>query len=1305
MQNQPTEQASLIESAALKGPPKNSGQLKPEASEGTDGLIAVVHFGIASDGDMQLCLFPAFTEAYDDKGNRLEAFLKKTVESGPLKNLATKNKLKLGKGGHSMALPRTINWWTSDPRPERAQIDIPFKLSRPLGDRSLVATNVSVIDNKKGGSKSILEIARLLKENHFLLSAPLEEFLSICEEIEKKIKKSKETGHFFYFSEIEKHNLSCAIKNFNGEGNEGFRKLGWRSTFKFFSELSERSQDLIFFDPAKKRPGSFQDLNKKYAERKLEDLREDHEWSQDLTQKVFGPLSNDKVPLDVDVILKVPDIGYEEFEILSTSLIGPFIECRLFKVNESTLAKRLMGTPIDAFYAQNEKSPYMKVREFLWRLLLGSSETFVAKSVSQYDRALALKNGLKDKSVYIHYLEFFPTKSLDENGFLVTSPTSSGLSQIDFAVPDPEFASSTQIQKDKHKAKGLSQPVLSLKDFLKSSQETHSPSVIHDTYFWPQGRIYQFLHLTSAMLTLPKLGTTAEFLFEDQVGISSDVKSIMGNEETAQRIPELSLTESYSQLSGLYPKDFSHEHARPYTDRYLEKPPQTLLHIHDLGVKEQISINVRYSNSDGLAIEQCLEALKRDFSASQLSASQLSASQQTDVQGSKSKASLKSDTPQNSPMTAGSAEPTEAINQYDLILEKLKDLLQFEAIPYFMINGAEVSESEWFQAKKSPSGVYEVAPGQFVPESTYSSYTENYYLKKKALAKMGRIPMQKVWSSHLNFINGSDDNISPDAYLQSLKLSISKEFDKLDEILKGTSAKDWIRNHLPVLESSLREYQAQGIMWIKSRLAMNYGVCLADEMGLGKTLQAIGVLMMFKNPKLPSLVLVPKSLLINWKNELERFAPELKVKMIEDESSFDDSEIYLMSYGAMRHKAPLITKRHWNLAILDEAQSIKNSQSLTAQIALELPCKYRLALTGTPVENHASELWSIINWLNPQYLGSVSSFEKYTKHARIPEKRPYYLAPLRECLKPIMLRRLKNDPQVALGLPEKISQDLRFELSETQCLLYKSVIDVVLNSNTVHHFARMAQYLRSIHFLKQICIHPSLFLDDVTADEALETSELNKSVKKNALKLLKKYEKPKTSADIFKDSAKLAQLYDVLEVERTSSNGILIFTQYIKAADLMMILLKDLGYDSVPFINGSLTASRRQEIVDQFNKQASIREPNQLCPILICSLKAGGTGLNLTGADRVIHLDRWWNPAVENQATDRAHRFGQTRTVFVNTLTNDGTLEDSMNRIFEEKRRLAQDLLSDEDVAIAECLKDESGYLNLVDPKQFFYKK
>ncbi len=1294
MQNQPNDQVSLVDSAALKGPLKNSTGLKPVAFESTDGLLAVVHFGIPSNGDMQLCLFPAFTEANDNNHDRLGTFLKKTIESGPLKTLATKNKLKLGKGGHSIALPRTLNWWKTDPNPEKDQTNGPFKLSRPLGDNSLVATNVSIIENKKGGSKSFLEIARILKENHFQFSAPLEEFLRICEDLEKKIRVAKETGHFFYFNEVERHNLDCALKNFSGEPNDGFRKLGWRSTFKFFRELSERSQDLVFFDPAKKRPGSFQDLNKKYAERKFEDLRVDHEWSQELTQKVIGPLSIDKAPLDEDVILKVPDIGYKGFESLYTSLIGPFIECRLFKVNESTLTRRLATTPIDAHYGQNEKSPYMKVREFLWRLILGSSETFVAKSVSQYDRALALKNGLKDKSAYIHYLEFFPTKSLDGEGFLVTSPTSSGLSQIDFAVPDPEFASSTEIQKEKHKAKGLPQPFLSLKDFLKSSQLTQSTSVIHDNYFWPQGRIYQFLHLTSAMLTLPKFGTTAEFLFEDQVGISSDVKSIMGNEETVQRIPELSFPESYSQLSGLYPTDFSDAHARPSTDRYLAKRAETLLHIHDLGVKEQISINVRYSNSDGLAIEQCLEALKRDFATSQ----------RTETQGSKSQASLSAN-PQNSPATGGGAEPTQAISQYDLILEKLRDLLQFEAIPYFMINGAEVSESDWFQAKKAPSGVYEVAPGQFVPESTYSSYTENYYLKKKALAKMGRIPMQKVWSSHLNFINGSDDNISPDAYLQSLKLSISAEFDKLDEILKGTSAKDWIRNHLPVLESSLREYQAQGIMWIKSRLAMNYGVCLADEMGLGKTLQAIGVLMLFKNPKLPSLVLVPKSLLMNWKNELERFAPELKVKMIEDESSFDDSEIYLMSYGAMRHKAPLITKRPWNLAILDEAQSIKNSQSLTAQIALELTCTYRLALTGTPVENHASELWSIINWLNPQYLGSVTSFEKYTKHARIPEKRPYYLAPLRECLKPIMLRRLKNDPQVALGLPEKISQDLRFELSETQCLLYKSVIDVVLNSNTVHHFARMAQYLRSIHFLKQICIHPSLFLDDVTADEALETSELNKNVKKNALKLLKKYEKPKTSADLFKDSAKLAQLYDVLEVERTSSNGILIFTQYLKAAELMMILLKDLGYDSVPFINGSLTAIRRQEVVDQFNKQASVREPGQLCPILICSLKAGGTGLNLTGADRVIHLDRWWNPAVENQATDRAHRFGQTRTVFVNTLTNDGTLEDSMNRIFEEKRKLAQDLLSDEDVALAECLKNESGYLNLVDPKQLFYKK
>ena len=1294
---QPNENSSGKESASLKKALKKTVNGNAHNSDSMDGLLAVVHLGITAKGDVQLCVFPAFVDTYQDDPERIHKFLKKTQGSGPLKVLANKKNLKLNLGQQSIAVPRSRGWWDDSVKPAESSADGNFKMSRPLGDMNLVATNVITIEPKKGNSISILEIAHVLKEANFVLSFILEQFLGVCDDLEKKMRLAKEQGHFFYFSERERLNLHFAFRNANDDYHEGFKKMGWRSTFKFFGELSQKSQDLVFFEPSKSRPGSFQDLSKKYATSRLEDVNRAYDNSVQLAGDLYGTTSP-KLPLAQGVILKVPDIGYGNFDTFLSALIGTFLECRIFNVNDFTLQKQNTRNALDAHYSQGEVSPYIKTKEFLWRLLLGRAEVLDAKSVSEYDRVLALKNGLKGNSAYTHYLEYFPSKPLHEGGFLVTSPASSGLSKIDFAVPDPEFASLTPVQKEKQKSKGVTQPTLSLKEYLLSSKETDSPSVLHDRYFWPQGRIYQLIHFSTAMVTLPQLGSTAEFLFEDDVGISSDIQSLMGSKESVYAVPELSVAEAFNQLRGLYPTNIVPDETHVYPDNYQKKPAQTLSHIHDLGPKEQISINVRYSNTDGLAIEECLDALKRDVSSSK----------QMVAEG-KSKDNLAVSSPNRGPQKIEdtgfhlSASP-QPPSQYDAILEKLKDLLQFEAIPYFMINGSEVSESAWFQAKKSTSGVYEVAPGQFVTESTYTSFTENYYLKKKALAKMGRIPMQKVWTSHLNFVNGSDEAVDPEAYLQSLKLSIGKEFDKLDEILKATSAKDWIRNHLPVLETSLREYQAHGIMWIKSRLAMNYGVCLADEMGLGKTLQAIGVLLLVRNPQLPSLVLVPKSLLINWKNELERFAPELKVKMIEDESSFDDSEIYLMSYGAMRHKAPLITKRKWNLAILDEAQSIKNSQSLTAQIALELTCKYRLALTGTPVENHASELWSIINWLNPQYLGSVSSFDKFTRHARIPEKRPFYLAPLRECLKPIILRRLKNDPQVALGLPEKVSQDVRFELSETQFLLYKSVIDVVLNSQSVHHFARMAQYLRSISFLKQICIHPSLFLDDVTADEALETSELNKMVKKSALKLLKKYEKPKTRADIVKDSAKLAQLYDILEQESTSSNGILIFTQYLKAADLLMILLKDLGYDSVPFINGSLSANRRQEIVDQFNKRASGREPGQLCPILICSLKAGGTGLNLTGADRVIHLDRWWNPAVENQATDRAHRYGQTRTVFVNTLTNDGTLEDSMNRIFEEKRRLAQDLLADEDVAIAESLKDESGYLNLVDPKQLFYK-
>lgn len=1273
--------------------------------DNSDALLdsfPLIHLGVTPKNELQLCIVPIIGDSHDKNDTNGSNILKKLQSRGPLKTFATKNNLKLKFGKNSVAVSSCKDWWKSSSENAHFDTQSGFKLSRPLGEESVISTNVLMIECRKGSTRSFIDLAISLKKANFMFSAPLEEFLAICRDLDKEIVTAQENDEYFYFSEVELINLNRALTSYSDEYSEGLKKLGWRSTFKLFSELGERSQDLLFFDRSKRRPGSLKELDRRAVANQREEARSNFKKFVEIAEDVFLNFSN-RPSIDGEITLKVPDISYEKFQSLFIRLIGPLIECRVFSMDDSGLKNRLNGRSVDYFYQSGEMSPYFKAKGLLWKLLIGRSQVYSANSISEYDRALLLKLGLDVKSAYTHYLELFPTKPLFDPGYLITAPASKGISKVDFGAPDPEHSSLTPAQKEKTKNRGKNPPLLRLKDFIQSSKNQSSPSIISEKYFWPQGRLYQLIHYTQSMVTVPEIGTSAEFLFGDDVGISADIKSILGEKESISLHPELSVVKAYNQLEGLYPNNFVPDHLLTHPQFSYSPNPHIIEHIEDLGFKDKISINVRYSNADGLAIEQCLEALKKDFSAGRLSGTDGEKIGGKAVE--KSVGVTSSSTQVDLGVTTPNLEKENFTSHYDAILDKLKDLLQFEAIPYFIVDGTEVSEADWFKAKVTPTGAYEIAPGQFVPENTYKSHTENYYLKKKALAKMGRIPLQRVWSSHLNFISGNDETVNPDSYLQSLKLSMSKEFDKLDEILKNTSAKDWIGRHLPQLESALREYQAQGIMWIKSRLAMNYGVCLADEMGLGKTLQAIGLLILLKNPKLPSLVIVPKSLLVNWKNELERFAPGLKVKVIEDESSFDDSEIYLMSYGAMRHKAQLITGRDWNLAILDEAQSIKNSQSLTSQIAQELKSKYRLALTGTPVENHASELWSIINWLNPQYLGTVSSFEKFTRHARVAEKRPFYLAPLRECLKPIILRRLKSDPQVALGLPEKVTQDLRFELSETQLLLYKSVVDVVMNgSPNMPQFARMAQYLRSILFLKQICIHPSLFLDDVTTDEALETSELNKRVKKNALKVLKKYEKPKTSADLFKDSTKLAQLYEVIDAERYDSSGILIFTQYLKSADLLHVLLKDLGYDSVPFINGSLSSNRRQELVDQFNNRASERKPGELCPILICSLKAGGTGLNLTGADRVIHLDRWWNPAVENQATDRAHRFGQTRTVFVNTLTNDGTLEDSMNRIFEEKRRLSQDLLSDEDVAISECLKSESGYLDLVDPKQLFFK-
>jgi SNF2 family DNA or RNA helicase len=431
----------------------------------------------------------------------------------------------------------------------------------------------------------------------------------------------------------------------------------------------------------------------------------------------------------------------------------------------------------------------------------------------------------------------------------------------------------------------------------------------------------------------------------------------------------------------------------------------------------------------------------------------------------------------------------------------------------------------------------------------------------------------------------------------------------------------------------------------------------------------------------------------------------------------DSSHVVLSTYPRLRIDSAQFTAVAWSMVVLDEAHAIKNTGTQTADVVHSLKSRLRLALTGTPVENRAEELWSLMNWLNPGYLGDQASFCHYTSIARSSAQKRFLMAPLRVCLDPLILRRLKKDPEVALGLPDKVFEDLTCELSIEQQQLYQSVLEICVaeGTETLSLFQRRAIYLRAILHLKQICIHPDLFFESAKMRDLGDIPEFQTGKpKKWAQKiqnLRRKTEATQSQAESLLDrwtkrSGKLQAFSDLITDQQLQCRGILIFTQYLGAAEMLQrVISRDYEKPVPPLIHGGLTPAKRQELVDEFNAYCYGKGEDNQAPILILSLKAGGTGLNLTGADCVIHCDRWWNPAVEDQATDRAHRIGQTSQVFVQTLTSSGTIEESIADKFESKRKLSADLLGAvTDSDFGDQLKDDATFLQLVDPKGIFRK-
>jgi hypothetical protein len=452
------------------------------------------------------------------------------------------------------------------------------------------------------------------------------------------------------------------------------------------------------------------------------------------------------------------------------------------------------------------------------------------------------------------------------------------------------------------------------------------------------------------------------------------------------------------------------------------------------------------------------------------------------------------------------------------------------------------------------------------------------------------------------------------------------------------------------LRGTLRPYQQVGVRWLRLLSRLGLGACLADDMGLGKTVQVLALLLVLRRQagrqRKPSLIVAPASLLANWASEAARFAPGLRVLVAHpsamsdadlktlDASRLQGVDLVITSYGSLL-RLPWPAAVVWRLAVLDEAQAIKNPEAKQARATKKLRAEARIALTGTPIENRLGDLWSIFDYLNPGLLGSSRQFTSYTRRLADAPRNAY--GPLRDLVRPYILRRLKTDRSVIGDLPDKTEVRAFCQLGRRQAALYQQAVEELAGQiDGTEGIRRRGLVLAFLMRFKQICNHPSQWLGDGAWAE--------------------------------EDSGKFARLRELGEEIASRQEKALIFTQFREVtAPLASFLGGVFGRPGI-VLHGGTAVKQRQDLVRRFQDDESV-------PFFVLSLKAGGSGLNLTAASHVIHFDRWWNPAVENQATDRAFRIGQTKNVMVHKFVCRGTVEEKIDALIESKQHLSRELL------------------------------
>ena len=469
----------------------------------------------------------------------------------------------------------------------------------------------------------------------------------------------------------------------------------------------------------------------------------------------------------------------------------------------------------------------------------------------------------------------------------------------------------------------------------------------------------------------------------------------------------------------------------------------------------------------------------------------------------------------------------------------------------------------------------------------------------------------------------------------------------------------------PELQGNLREYQKRGVSWLQYLEQLGLNGCLADDMGLGKTIQVIAKLVIDKSANsdlLPTLLIAPTSVVGNWQKEVEKFAPHLRVNIHhggnrhQDEKKFKEHilnyDLIITSFTLIRKDAKLFNSLTWERIVIDEAQNIKNPKAEQTKTILKLNAKYRLALTGTPVENRLLDLWSIFNFLNPGYLGKEAQFRKTFEIPIQKENNRQQAEILKKLVEPFILRRLKTDQNIIKDLPDKIEHKQYCNLTKEQASLYQAVVkDVESQLEEAEGIKRKGLMLSTLLKLKQICNHPSQFLQD----NSNFTSER---------------------------SHKLQRLIEMIEEVISEGESMLIFTQFTDIGESLQKYFKQHLYYNTYYLHGGTSMKKREQMISEF------QNPESEASIFILSLKAGGVGITLTKANHVFHFDRWWNPAVENQATDRAFRIGQQKNVFVHKFVTLGTLEERIDQMIEDKKKIANTIVGADESWLTELDND-----------------